>query len=71
MSINMNKIELIRALTPLWFSAIGGAIAIAALCAPNVSNERFNLVMGLGSAAITGAARIAQSVSKNGSGDSG
>lgn len=58
------NIELIRALTPLWFSGVGGAIAIAVLFAPNVSNERFNLVMGLGTAAITGAAGIAQSVGK-------
>lgn len=55
------KTELIRTITPLWFSIVGGAIAIIAIITPGVSNERFNLIMGMSSAAITGAAGIAQS----------
>ena len=52
--------EIIRASTPLFLAAIGGAIAVAVVCSPNLSDVKMTAALGLAGTAIAGAAGLAQ-----------
>ena len=51
---------LIRTLTPIALALIGGAVAVTVLVTPGLSDAKWSAGMGLATAAITGAAGLAQ-----------
>ncbi len=52
--------EVIRAFTPLFLAAIGGAIGVVVLIQPNLTEGRWAAGLGLAGTAIAGAAGLAQ-----------
>lgn len=52
--------DVIRACTPLFLATIGGAIGLAVLTQPNMSEGRWAAGLGLAGTAIAGAAGLAQ-----------
>jgi hypothetical protein len=52
--------EVIRAFTPLFLAAIGGAVGIVVLIQPNLSEGQWAAGLGLAGTAIAGAAGLAQ-----------
>ncbi len=52
--------EVIRALTPIFLATIGGAIGLAAVLSPGLSDGQRSSGIGLAGTAIAGAAGLAQ-----------
>ncbi len=52
--------DVIRACTPLFLATIGGAIGLAVLTRPDMSEGRWAAGLGLAGTAIAGAAGLAQ-----------
>ena len=57
---NVSIPEILRAATPLFLAAIGGVIAVAVVCSPNLSDVKMTAALGLAGTAIAGAAGLAQ-----------
>lgn len=52
--------EVIRALTPIFLAAIGGALGLAVIFTPGLEDDQRASGMGLAGTAIAGAAGLAQ-----------
>jgi hypothetical protein len=52
--------EVLRASTPLFLAGIGGAIAVAVVFSPGLSDVKMTAALGLAGTAIAGAAGLAQ-----------
>ena len=57
---NVSIPEIIRASTPLFLAAIGGAIAVAVVCNSNLSDVKMTAALGLAGTAIAVPAGLAQ-----------
>jgi hypothetical protein len=51
--------EILKAMTPLFLAATGGAIAIVAMLSPTITNEKFAISMGVVGTFGAGAAGLA------------